>query len=111
MRAFIVRPFGKKKDLRGNEIDFDAVEKNLIDPALTRLGVTGRTTGERVIQGTIREDMIQLLLTADLVVAALSIHNANVFYELGIRHALRDRHTFVLRSDADRFSFDLQTDR
>lgn len=106
MRAFIVRPFGVK-----NEIDFDQVERDLIDPVLTRLGVTGRTTGEVIGQGNIREDMFQLLLTADLVVADLSIHNANVFYELGIRHSLRDRHTFLLRCNVDRFPFDLQTDR
>ncbi len=111
MRAFIIRPFGKKQDLKGNEIDFNEVEAKLIDPVLTRLGVTGRTTGEIVGQGNIREDMFQELLTADLVVADLSIHNANVFYELGIRHALRDKHTFLLRSDADKFPFDLQTDR
>src|ERR1044071_349884 len=106
MRAFIVRPFGVKSD-----IDFDAVEEKLIGPALDKLGVTGRTTGEIVGQGNIREDMFQLLLTADLVVADLSIHNANVFYELGVRHSLRDRHTFLLRSDVDKFPFDLQTDR
>jgi tetratricopeptide (TPR) repeat protein len=106
MRAFIVRPFGVK-----NEINFDAVEEKLIGPALDKLGVTGRTTGEIVGQGNIRTDMFQLLLTADLVVADLSIHNANVFYELGIRHALRDRHTFLLRSDVDKYPFDLQTDR
>lgn len=106
MRAFIVRPFGVK-----NDIDFDAVEAKLIGPALDKLGVTGRTTGEIVGQGNIRTDMFQLLLTADLVVADLSIHNANVFYELGIRHALRDRHTFLLRCNVDKYPFDLQTDR
>src|SRR6185436_3204113 len=106
MRAFIVRPFGVKSD-----IDFDAVEEKLIGPALDKLGVTGRTTGEIVGQGNIRTDMFQLLLTADLVVADLSIHNANVFYELGIRHALRDRHTFLLRCNVDKYPFDLQTDR
>lgn len=106
MRAFIVRPFGIK-----NEINFDEVEAKLIDPVLTRLGVTGRTTGEVIRQGNIREDMFQLLLTADLVIADLSIHNANVFYELGIRHSLRDRHTFLLRCSVDKFPFDLQTDR
>lgn len=111
MRAFIVRPFGKKEDDKGIEIDFDAVERLLIDPVLTRLGVTGRTTGEVISQGNIREDMFQLLLTADLVVADLSIHNANAFYELGVRHSLRDRHTFILRCDGDKFPFDLQTDR
>ena len=106
MRAFIVRPFGVK-----NDIDFDAVEEKLIGPALDKLGVTGRTTGEIVGQGNIRTDMFQLLLTADLVVADLSIHNANVFYELGIRHSLRDRHTFLLRCNVDKYPFDLQTDR
>ncbi len=106
MRAFIIRPFGTK-----SEIDFDAVENSLIAPALERLGITGRTTGEIVGQGNIRTDMFQLLLTADLVVADLSIHNANVFYELGVRHSLRDRHTFLLRCNVDKFPFDLQTDR
>lgn len=106
MRAFIVRPFGTKQG-----INFDEVERSLIDPALTRLGVTGRTTGEVIRQGNIREDMFQLLLTADLVVADLSIHNANAFYELGVRHALRDRHTFIMRCDVDSYPFDLQTDR
>ena len=34
MRAFIVRPFGTKNDKRALPIDFDAVERELIDPAL-----------------------------------------------------------------------------
>src|SRR5712691_13459792 len=86
LRAFIVRPFGVKSD-----VDFDDVERLLIGPVLDRLGITGRTTGDIVSQGNIREDMFRLLLTADLVIADLSIHNANVFYELGMRHALRDK--------------------
>src|SRR5215212_11461355 len=98
MRAFIVRPFGTE-----NGINFDEVEAKLIDPVLTRLGVTGRTTGEIISQGNIREDMFQLLLTADLVVADLSIHNANVFYELGVRHALREKRTFMIRSEGDAY--------
>ena len=111
MRAFIVRPFGKKEDLKKNIINFDEIEAKLINPALDKLGVTGRTTGEIVSQGNIRTDMFELLLTADLVIADVSIHNANVFYEVGIRHSLRDRHTFMLRCDGDSFPFDLQTDR
>ena len=42
--------------------------------------------------------MFERLLVADLVIADISIHNANVFYELGIRHALRGRQTFLLRA-------------
>jgi hypothetical protein len=106
MRAFIIRPFGVKQG-----IDFNRVADSLIGPALAELRVAGRDTIEILKQGNIRIDMFQLLLTADLVVADLSIHNANVFYELGIRHALRSKRTFLLRSNQDAYPFDLQTDR
>ncbi|HEX8284467.1 MAG TPA: tetratricopeptide repeat-containing protein [Pyrinomonadaceae bacterium] len=106
MRAFIIRPFGTK-----DGIDFDEVARVLIAPALEAVGAKGRETLDIVESGNIRTDMFRRLLTADLVVADLSIHNANVFYELGIRHALREHGTFMLRCDADRFPFDLQTDR
>ncbi|HYH84120.1 MAG TPA: tetratricopeptide repeat-containing protein [Pyrinomonadaceae bacterium] len=106
MRAFIVRPFGIK-----NEINFDEVERLLVAPALKRIGAEGGTTIDIVEAGNIRVDMFRRLLTADLVVADLSIHNANVFYELGIRHALRDHGTFMMRCEVDKFPFDLQTDR
>jgi hypothetical protein len=111
MRAFIIRPFGTK-----NEINFDDVEQKLIDPALNQLGITGRTTMEIRRQGNIRLDMFQRLLTADLVIADISIHNANVYYELGVRHALRGKHTFMIRArgadiKTDEVPFDIKTDR
>ena len=106
MRAFIVRPFGIK-----NDINFDEVERLLIAPALKQVGAEGGTTIDIIESGNIRVDMFRRLLTADIVVADLSIHNANVFYELGIRHALREHGTLMLRCDADKFPFDLQTDR
>lgn len=114
MRAFFVRPFGIKEG-----INFDEVETALIRPALARLreqhgiDIDGGTTGEFTRQGNIREDMFRLLVTADLVVADVSIYNANAFYELGIRHALRHQHTFLIRakSTQDNYPFDLQTDR
>ncbi|MBY3330154.1 hypothetical protein HFN98_05765 [Rhizobium laguerreae] len=107
-RAFIVRPFGTK-----DGIDFDRVEKDLIAPALKQAGIEGRTTLEITRQGNIREDMFRLLVLSDLVIADVSINNANVFYELGIRHGLRDRHTLLIRAEGtqDKYPFDLQTDR
>src|SRR5215210_1881960 len=106
MQAFIVRPFGIKQ-----EVDFDKVDKELIQPALTLVGISGSTTSAIVEQGNIREDMFAQLLLADIVIADLSIHNANVFYELGIRHALRDKRTFLIRCSKDEVPFDLNTDR
>ena len=67
------------------------LKKNLIGPALDR---AWRDWTHHEGDSSAREifvlDMFQLLLTADLVVADISIHNANVFYELGMRHALRE---------------------
>lgn len=119
--AFIIRPFGKKdvnlpgkagEPLRTVTIDFDRVEADLIGPALTHLGIRGRTTMEIVEAGDIREDMFHRLLIADLVIADLTIHNANVFYELGLRHAFRNKHTFLIRSEGlSEYPFDLKPER
>lgn len=107
-RAFIVRPFGTKSG-----VDFDRVEAELISPALDRLGISGRTTGDILRTGNIRTDMFQGLLVADIVIADVSIHNANVFYELGVRHALRRAATVLIRGreGGDQIPFDLFTDR
>ena len=113
-RAFIVRPFGKKSNRKAEEvIDFDQVERELIRPALDRAELSGGTTGEFVQQGNIRADMFRELLVADLVVADISIHNANAFYELGIRHALKGQYTVTIKSSTrgDPHVFDLNSDR
>src|SRR3954463_6062279 len=108
MLAFIVRPFGERSG-----IDFDRVEKELIDPVLSDLGIEGRTTLPIARAGNIRTDMFERLLLADLVIADISIHNANVYYELGIRHGLRARTTILIRTTTDGTDvpFDLRTDR
>lgn len=109
MRAFIIRPFGIK-----NEIDFDRIEQDLIQPALAEAGIVGATTGEILAQGNIRSDMFERLVAADLVIVDMTLNNPNVFYELGIRHGLQARGTILLRGRRDglpEVPFDLKTDR
>jgi tetratricopeptide (TPR) repeat protein len=93
MRAFIIRPFGVREG-----IDFDEVDKFLIAPALKAVKAEGGTTIEILEAGNIRIDMFERLLASDLVVADISTNNPNVFYELGIRHALRGRRTYLIRA-------------
>ena len=112
-RAFVIRPFGSKRNHDGEEINFDAVHDELITPALEAIGLSGGTTGEFLQQGVIHEDMFREIVSADVVIADISIHNANAFYELGIRHALRDRYTVMIRADkhTDSHVFDLKPER
>jgi hypothetical protein len=79
MRAFVIRSFGAKAG-----VDFDRVHTELIEPALRQVGIDGGTTGAIMEAGNVREDMFRELVLADVVVADVSVHNANVFYELGI---------------------------
>lgn len=101
MQAFIVRPFGEKTVTKTDgttaTVNFDNVEKMLIQPALRETDIKGGTTGKIFEAGDIREDMFSLLLTADIVIADITILNANVFYELGIRHAVKDKYTILIK--------------
>ena len=118
--VFIVRPFGNrpvpvKKDGKdvSVDVDFTAIDRDLIQKALKRNGLVGQTTEAIAEAGNIRLDMFQMLIAYDLVIADISIDNANVFYELGIRHGLRPNGTILIRLNTGGrdVPFDLKTDR
>jgi len=113
--GFIVRPFGQRtvRPQAGEpyQVDFERVQRELITPALLGAGINGNTTETLLEAGNIREDMFQLLAHADVVIADISLHNANVFYELGARHALRPKRTYMIRFSGDEVPFDIKTDR
>jgi hypothetical protein len=113
--GFVVRPFGVRKIVPASgepyQVDYERVQRELIDPAMKAAGIAGATTEVIIEAGNIREDMFQLLAHADIVIADISLHNANVFYELGARHALRPRRTFMIRFTGDEVPFDIKTDR
>jgi tetratricopeptide (TPR) repeat protein len=104
--AFVVMPYGTKE-----EIDFNRVYGDFIKPALEAAGFEVFRADEEMRAGDIRTDMFQELLLSDLVVADLSIDNPNVWYELGVRHALRARGVIGIRCRRDYMPFDVYTDR
>ncbi len=109
--AFVAMPFGMKKDSQGNEIDFNRVYAELIKPALEEAGLEVFRADEEPRAGDIRTDMFQELLIADLVVADLTLDNPNVWYELGVRHALRARGVVLVQGPRPSQPFDIYTDR
>ncbi len=106
LHVFVVMPFGVK-----GGIDFDKVYSDYIKPALEGEGYEVFRADEERRGGDILTDMFQELLLADLVVADLSIDNPNVWYELGVRHALRARGIVLIQTQRNYQPFDIYTNR
>ena len=119
--AFVAMPFGVKRaptdpggstaDAAPSVIDFNRVYDEFIRPALELAGLEPFRADEEARAGHIITDMFQELLVADLVVADLTIENPNVWYELGVRHALRARGVVIVCGGRVTTAFDLYTDR
>jgi tetratricopeptide (TPR) repeat protein len=119
--AFVAMPFGTKpgpKDpaagghgAQAQLIDFNRVYEEYIRPALESAGLEPFRADQEIRGGDIIADMFQELLVADLVVADLTIENPNVWYELGVRHALRARGVVIVCGGQVTTAFDLYTDR
>lgn len=113
--CFMVMPFGTKETgLSAGEgpvsVDFDALWEKALAPVIDELGYVpvraDQETGALII-----DQMLQRLAGADLVIADISIANANVYYEVGVRHAARSRHCVLLSADWARPVFDLASIR
>ena len=87
--CFVVMPFGVKPDGQGGSVDFDAVYEELLAPAIREAGLEPLRADQELVGGLIHKPMYERLILADYAVADLTTANANVFYELGVRHAVR----------------------
>lgn len=106
LHVFVAMPYG-----RSQNIDFDAVYADYLKPALETAGFEVFRADEAERAGDIRTDMFQELLLADLVVVDLTLDNPNVWYELGVRHALRAHGVLLVQSERAYQPFDIYTDR
>src|SRR5262249_52509145 len=121
--VFVVMPFGEKEvrsvvpasgaepGKPGVNINFDHVYDLLIRPSLTGAGCVPFRADKEPGAGDIRTDMYFELVTADVVLADISILNANVFYELGVRHGVRPRGVFMIHGGWAKRPFDVAPDR
>lgn len=105
--CFVLMPFGKKTDANGLTIDFDAVYGDIIKPAITAAGLEPLRADEEQTGGIIHKPMFERLILCPFAVADLTTANANVFYELGVRHAVRPASTVLLFAEGGRLPFDV----
>jgi hypothetical protein len=105
--CFVVMGFREKTDpISGKTFDLDKSYRILIKPAVEAAGATCVRADEIVHAEVIDVPMYEQLLQADLVVADLSTLNANAFFELGVRYALRPRATVAIAESGFKNPFD-----
>lgn len=105
--CFVLMPFGKKNDADGRTIDFDRVYAEIIRPAVEDAGLDPIRADEEMSGGIIHQPMFERLILCPFAVADLTTANANVFYELGVRHAVRPASTVLLFANGGRLPFDV----
>lgn len=94
--CFVLMPFGRKSTAGGVMVDFDAVYAQLIAPAIAQAGFEPLRADEELAGGIIHKPMFERLILCSYAIADLTTANANVFYELGVRHALKSASTALI---------------
>ena len=106
--CFVLMPFGVKPGPGGTPIDFDAVYRELIRPAIESAELAPLRADEESAGGIIHKPMFERLILCQYAIADLTTANANVFYELGLRHAVLPASTVLLFAEGGgRLPFDV----
>lgn len=102
--CFYIAPIGEdESEFRKHS---DLFLGSIVEPALEQFELVVVRADTIDKPGFITRQIIDYLMKSKLVVADLSFHNPNVFYELAIRHAARLPVVQIIRK-CDRIPFDL----
>ncbi len=94
--CFVIMPFGEKVNAANKKIDFDVVYDTLIKSAITKAGMKSLREDESMLGGIVIKNMFQRIIFCDIAIADITFDNPNVYYELGIRHAVRPASTIII---------------
>lgn len=105
--CFLIGPYGAENSKERLWSDF--VLKEIVRPACGEQFHAQRTIDDPGLDpsGTINAHILEALDAADIVCADLTDHNANAFYELGVRYA-RDKPFILLCRRDTKLPFDVQ---
>lgn len=107
-RCFIITPIGEQEsEIRKKT---DGVISAVIRPIVEQCGYDLVCPHEMAKNGSITQQIIEELLKDDLVIANLTGLNANVMYELAIRHATR-KPVITICERSTKLPFDIVTER
>jgi tetratricopeptide (TPR) repeat protein len=110
--CFIVMPFGVK-EIDGNEIDFDFIYSRIFEPAVSSVELPEggklipKRTDKDFFSGDIALEMFSYIEYSRFTVADITGLNANVMYELGVRHHGHQSGTALFRQPNCQLPFDI----
>lgn len=104
--CFVIMPYGGDDPAKRKH--YDGIYQSIIVPGAMRAGYTVKRSDISGEPGNITHDIIRDLAEADVVIADLTTGNANVFFELGIRHAFRKSGTVHIIDAAHKLPFDVR---
>ena len=102
--CFVIMPFSSSATC--TEAEWTQIFEEVIKPAIEAASYDCRRS--TATRGNLIKGIIQDLDASWVVLADLTDRNPNVFYELGVRHALRDRTILIAQNRGD-IPFDLQS--
>jgi Flp pilus assembly protein TadD len=111
--CFVIMPFGQRK-IGDREYNFDEIYANVFQIAISMASLPDgiRLVPKRAdtpsTPGLITQEMFRDILYARIVLADITGLNPNVFYELGVRHALRPLSTVVFKEVHSTIPFDVR---
>jgi hypothetical protein len=106
--CFVIMPFGEKPDDEEQAINFDVVYDYIIREVAESIGLKVIRADKIQTPGWIHGDMLAHILSDDVAIVDITSLNPNVFYELGIRHALRKSVTIMIRKKGTKNPFNIQ---
>ena len=103
--CFIISPIGEPNSPEREHND--SVRDFVIKEAVREIGYEAIRADEIAEPGSITSQIMQRIFDDDLVVADLTDHNPNVFYELSVRHAVGKPFVQIITEGQD-IPFDVQ---
>lgn len=102
--CFYITPIGEEVSEQREHADF--MMAYVIEPALKEFNLKVVRADQLAKPGMIGKQVVEHILRSRLVIADLSFHNPNVFYELCLRHTTRLPTVQIIRA-LDKVPFDL----
>ncbi len=126
--TFVMMPFGSNDEYGGGSVESDFIYKEIIESgvkdAIKQLNIDFKDDWinfdisslitrevDKNQSGSITKSIVQSIAKADVVIVDITGKNPNVFLELGIRYALRNKVTILMAQVGSQIPFDIKVYR